>query len=87
MGSGLATGSGAWSGSSMTTAFISGGISYTLPLEKLFKKLIKNMNDFSLRKDNSVFLKKYFQINKKHLDSIHSNSALEDILAEKACIL
>ena len=56
-------------------------------LEKLFKKLIKNMSDFSLRKDNSVFLKKYFQINKKHLDSIHSNSALEDILAEKACIL
>ena len=45
------------------------------------------MSDFSLRKDNSVFLKKYFQINKKHLDSIHSNSALEDILAEKACIL
>ena len=56
-------------------------------LEKLFKKLIKNMDNFSLRKDNSAFLKKYFQINKKHLDSIHSNSALEDILAEKACIL
>ena len=38
MGTGLATSSGTWSGDSMTTAYISAGISYTLPLSGLFQK-------------------------------------------------
>ena len=38
-------------------------------------------------KNNERFLKKYFKITKKQLDSIYSKNPLEDILVEKASIL
>ena len=38
-------------------------------------------------KNNDLFLKKYFKITKKQLDSVYSNNPLEDILVEKAAIL
>jgi len=38
-------------------------------------------------KNNDLYLKKYFKITKKHLDSIYSKTPLEDILVEKAAIL
>ena len=38
-------------------------------------------------KNNSSFLKKQFKITKKQIDSVYSDSPLEDILAEKAAIL
>ncbi|MDH3276536.1 MAG: KEOPS complex subunit Cgi121 [Nitrosopumilus sp.] len=38
-------------------------------------------------KDNSLFLKKHFQITKRHLDSVYSKNPLEDILIEKGAVL
>jgi tRNA threonylcarbamoyladenosine modification (KEOPS) complex Cgi121 subunit/molybdopterin converting factor small subunit len=38
-------------------------------------------------KNNEQYLKKYFKITKKHLDSIHSKNQLADILVEKAAVL
>ena len=38
-------------------------------------------------KNPNLYLKKYFKITKKHVDSIHSKTPLEDILVEKAAIL
>lgn len=44
-----------------------------------------SVNLFS--KNNDLFLKKYFKITKKQLNSTHSKNSLEDILVEKAAIL
>jgi len=44
-----------------------------------------SVNIFS--KNNEQFLKKYFKITKKQLDSVYSENPLEDILVEKASIL
>jgi molybdopterin converting factor small subunit/tRNA threonylcarbamoyladenosine modification (KEOPS) complex Cgi121 subunit len=38
-------------------------------------------------KNNDLFIKKYFNISKKHIDSVYSKTPLEDILVEKASIL
>jgi molybdopterin converting factor small subunit/tRNA threonylcarbamoyladenosine modification (KEOPS) complex Cgi121 subunit len=38
-------------------------------------------------KNNSIFIKKQFNISKKHVDSVYSKAPLEDILVEKASIL
>ena len=38
-------------------------------------------------KNNELFLKKYFNISKKHIDTVYSKTPLEDILVEKASIL
>jgi molybdopterin converting factor small subunit/tRNA threonylcarbamoyladenosine modification (KEOPS) complex Cgi121 subunit len=38
-------------------------------------------------KNNNLFLKKYFNISKKHMDSVYSKNSLEDILVEKASVL
>ena len=38
-------------------------------------------------KSNDIFLKKYFNITKKELDSVYSKNSLEDILVEKSAIL
>lgn len=38
-------------------------------------------------KNNDLFLKKHFNISKKHIDSVYSKTPLEDILVEKASIL
>jgi molybdopterin converting factor small subunit/tRNA threonylcarbamoyladenosine modification (KEOPS) complex Cgi121 subunit len=44
-----------------------------------------SVNLFS--KNNDLFLKKYFKITKKQLDTVYSKTPLEDILVEKAAIL
>ena len=38
-------------------------------------------------KNNEQFLKKYFKITKKQLNSVYSENSLEDILVEKASVL
>ena len=38
-------------------------------------------------KNNSIFIKKHFDISKKHIDSVYSKTPLEDILVEKSSIL
>ena len=38
-------------------------------------------------KNNDLFLKKHFNISKKHIDTVYSKTPLEDILVEKASIL
>ena len=38
-------------------------------------------------KNNNSFLKKHFNISKKHIDTVYSQNPLEDILVEKASIL
>ena len=38
-------------------------------------------------KNNELFLKKCFNISKKHIDTVYSKTPLEDILVEKASIL
>jgi len=55
-------------------------------LNSLYKELLpSSVNLFS--KNNELFLKKYFKITKKQLDSVYSKNPLEDILVEKAAIL
>ena len=55
-------------------------------LNSLYKELLPlSVNLFS--KNNDLFLKKYFKITKKQLDSVFSKNPLEDILIEKAAIL
>ena len=38
-------------------------------------------------KNNDLFIKKYFNISKKHVNTVYSKTPLEDILVEKASIL
>ena len=38
-------------------------------------------------KSNDLFLKKHFNISKKHIDTVYSKTPLEDILVEKSSIL
>jgi len=55
-------------------------------LNLLHKELLPlSVNLFS--KNNNLFLKKYFKITKKQLDSVYSKNPIEDILVEKAAIL
>ncbi len=55
-------------------------------LNSLYQELFPlSVNLFS--KNNDLFLKKYFKITKKQLNSVYSNNPLEDILVEKAAIL
>jgi len=55
-------------------------------LNLLYKELFPlSINLFS--KNNDLFLKKYFKITKKQLNSVYSKNPLEDILVEKAAIL
>jgi len=55
-------------------------------LNSLYVELLPlSVNLFS--KNHDLFLKKYFKITKKQLDSVYSKYPLEDILIEKAAIL
>ncbi len=55
-------------------------------LNSLYDELLPiSVNIFS--KNNDSYLKKYFKVTKKHVDSIYSKHPLEDILVEKAAIL
>ncbi len=56
-------------------------------INKLYIFLKPYLSDNPLSKNNQIFLRKKFNITKKHLDSILSNNALEDLLTEKATIL
>jgi tRNA threonylcarbamoyladenosine modification (KEOPS) complex Cgi121 subunit/molybdopterin converting factor small subunit len=55
-------------------------------LNLLYDELLP-MSETIFLKNHDLHLKKYFKITKKHVDSIHSNVPLEDILVEKAAIL
>jgi tRNA threonylcarbamoyladenosine modification (KEOPS) complex Cgi121 subunit/molybdopterin converting factor small subunit len=57
-----------------------------LILNNLYQKL-NPLDTEIFSKDNSFFLKKHFQITKKHLDSVYSQNPLEDLLIEKGTIL
>ena len=55
-------------------------------LDLIYDELLPmSINIFS--KNNELYLKKYFKISKKHLDSVYSKNPLEDILVEKAAVL
>ena len=56
-------------------------------LEKLYTKIKSNTSKTPLKKNNSTFLKNYFNFTSKQIDSVNSNSALEESLVEKAAIL
>ena len=68
------------------TNFILIAIGNKKNLNSLYNELLPiSVNIFS--KNNDLYLKKYFKITKKHVDSIYSKNPLEDILVEKAAIL
>ena len=68
------------------TNFILIAIGNKKNLNSLYNQLLPiSVNIFS--KNNDLYLKKYFKITKKHIDSIYSKNPLEDILVEKAAIL
>ncbi len=55
-------------------------------LDLVYDELLPiSVNIFS--KNNELYLKKYFKISKKHLDSVYSKNPLEEILVEKASVL
>jgi len=58
--------------------------------KKILDSLYKELSFMSVKifsKDNTSFIKKYFQITDKQLDAVLSKNPLEDILIEKAVIL
>ena len=55
-------------------------------LDSLYRELLPLSVNLFLKNNNS-FLKKYFKITEKQLDSVYSKNPLEDILVEKAAIL
>jgi len=68
------------------TNFILIAIGNKKNINLLYNQLLPiSVNIFS--KNNDLYLKKYFKITKKHVDSIYSKNPLEDILVEKAAIL
>lgn len=56
-------------------------------LNKLHSELTPHSNPKILSTNNSIFLKKQFNISKKQIDSVSSSNTLEDLLVEKAAIL
>ena len=55
-----------------------------------FNSLYSDMSSICVNlflKNNDLFIKKYFNISKKHIDAVYSKTPLEDILVEKASIL
>jgi len=68
------------------TNFILIAIGNKKMLNSIYKELLPlSVNLFI--KNNDLFLKKYFKITKKQLNSVYSKNPLEDILIEKAAIL
>ncbi|QMU53812.1 MAG: thiamine biosynthesis protein ThiS [Nitrosopumilus sp.] len=55
-------------------------------LNLLYRELLP-MTEILFSKNPSLYLKRHFKITKKHVNSIHSKTPLEDILVEKAAIL
>ncbi len=56
-------------------------------IDKLFLEIKSMLSKIPFSKNNENFLKKNFNITKKQLDSVISQSPLEDLLSEKAAIL
>lgn len=54
---------------------------------RIFNFLKPYLSNDPLSKNNQIFLRKKFNITKKHLDSVLSKNPLEDLLIEKATIL
>ncbi len=68
------------------TNFILIAVGNKKTLNSLYKELLpSSVSLFS--KNNELFLKEYFKITKKQLDSVYSKNPLEDILIERAAIL
>ena len=68
------------------TNFILIAIGNKKNLDSIYPELLPiSVNIFS--KNNEPYLKKYFKITKKNLDSIYSKHPLEDVLVEKAAVL
>ena len=55
-------------------------------LNSLYSDLSENLAPL-FSKNNQSFIKKYFKINQRHIDSVNSKAPLEDILIEKASVL
>ena len=68
------------------TNFILIGIGNKKTLDRLFKEL-KPLSTTLFSKNNENFIKRYYKITKKHLDSVYSKNPLEDIVIEKASVL
>ena len=68
------------------TNFILIAVGNKKTLNSLYKELLPLLENL-FSKNNDLFLKKYFEITKKQLDSVYSKNPLEDILVEKAAIL
>ena len=56
-------------------------------IDKLFNFLKPYLNKNPLSTNNQIFLRKKFNITKKHMNSVLSKNPLEDLLIEKATIL
>jgi hypothetical protein len=68
------------------TNFILIAIGNKKMLNSIYNELLPLLVNLFL-KNNDLFLKKYFKITKKQLNSVYSKNPLEDILIEKAAIL
>ena len=68
------------------TNFILIAIGNKKTLNSLYRELLP-LSVILFSKNNDLFLKKYFKITKKQLNSVYSKYPLEDILIEKAAIL
>ena len=58
--------------------------------KKSFNSLYSELSDSCVNlflKNNDLFLKKHFNISKKHIDTVYSKTPLEDVLVENASIL
>jgi len=69
-----------------TTNFILIAIGNKNSFTSLYSELSPLCVDLFL-KNNDLFIKKYFNISKKHIDAVYSKTSLEDVLVEKASVL
>lgn len=68
------------------TNFVLIAIGHKKILNLLYDELLPVSADM-FSKDHASYLKKHFKITKKHINSVHSENPLEDVLVEKAAIL
>jgi len=69
-----------------TTNFILISIGNKNNFDSLYSDMSSICVDLFL-KNNNLFIKKHFNISKKHVDSVYSKTPLEDILVEQASVL
>jgi len=73
-------------GSKKNQNFVIIAIGKKSDFDSLFNEINNNLTKKPL-KNNSIFLKKYFRINQKQLESVDSLTPLEDLIVEKSSIL